>query len=188
MVWPVQRQVPQFLSQHPHGYILRTYQPGDESGFFQLMALAGWPDWDAERLKPWLYRILPRGWFMAVDQESDEIMATSMATHDPTWQVPFCAELGWVAAHPAHTGNGLGTLVVAAALTRMLEAGYEVIHLFTEEWRFAALKIYLRLGLIPIVDSEHSLQHWQVICNQLNWPFIPDSWGKEGWSFTSQFK
>jgi hypothetical protein len=97
MVWPVQRQVPQFLSQPPHGYILRTYQPGDESGFFQLMALAGWPDWDAERLKPWLYRILPRGWFMAVDQESDEIMATSMATHDPTWQVPFCAELGWVA-------------------------------------------------------------------------------------------
>jgi predicted nucleic acid-binding protein len=32
------------------GYTIRTYRPGDESRFFQLMDLAGWKGWDDERL------------------------------------------------------------------------------------------------------------------------------------------
>jgi len=59
MVWPSSRlsQPPPVVL--PPGYRLRPYQPGDETRFFEVMALAGWPGWDEERLKPWLYRMLP---------------------------------------------------------------------------------------------------------------------------------
>ncbi len=176
MLWPNGLQVSPTLYTPPKGYLLRTYQPGDKPGFFLLMGKAGWPDWDDEKLNPLLYRLLPEGWFMIVEEDSGDIVASSMATHDPTWQVPFCAELGWVAAHPNHTGKGLGTVVVAAAVARMLEVGYLAIHLYTEVWRFAALKIYLRLGFVPYLNPPESTGHWEEICSKLDWPFKPQDW------------
>lgn len=64
MIWPenLSNRSPEI--QMTAGYQLRTYQQGDEARFFEVMALAGWPGWDDARLKPWLYRILPEGWFM----------------------------------------------------------------------------------------------------------------------------
>ena len=154
----------------PAGYAIRAYQPGDETRFYKLMELAGWPDWDQAKLKPWLYRILPEGWYMVTDPKDGEIVATAMATHDPTWVVPFCGEIGWVATHPAHTGQGIGTAVVAAVTTRFIEIGYRQIHLFTEHWRLPAIKIYLKLGYVPLVDADEVKSLWQHIFQKLTWP------------------
>ena len=163
MVWPEHLLDAPPSIQLPPGYRLRTYQPGDETHFYKLMALAGWPGWGDERLKPWLYRILPEGWFMAIHEESDQIVATCMATHDHTWHTPFCGEVGWTAAHPAHTGKGLGTAVVSAVPGRFLKAGYRNIHLYTEIWRLAALKIYLKLGYVPFIHSSEDVGLWEDI-------------------------
>jgi len=154
----------------PAGYILRTYQPGDENRFFTLMKLAGWSGWDEQILKPWLYRILPQGWFMITHEVSGEIVATAMATHDHTWKFPFCGEVGWVAADPAHAGRGLGLAVVAAVTVRFIDVGYQHIHLFTEHWRLAAIKIYLKLGYSPLVDSHEVELLWHRVYEQLSWP------------------
>jgi mycothiol synthase len=176
MIWPEGRLQSPPIVELPTGYHLRTYRPGDEARFYEVMALAGWPGWDMEKLKPWLYRILPEGWFMAVHTASDQIVATVMATHDPTWLHPFCAELGWVAADPAHTGKGLGTAVVAAATACMIAAGYTHVHLYTEPYRLAALKIYLKLGYVPYLSAPGEVELWHEICEQLAWPFTPDEW------------
>ena len=46
MVWP------EHLFDHPptpqplDGYVLRTYQKGDEARFYEIMALSGWGGWD----------------------------------------------------------------------------------------------------------------------------------------------
>ena len=160
----------------PPGYQLRTYQKGDRTGFYKIMELAGWTGWNDERLKPWLYRILPQGWFMATSDATGEIVASSMATHDHTWIKPFCGEVGWTVAHPAHRGKGLGTAVVAAVTKRFMEAGYRTIHLYTEPWRLAALKVYLNLGYVPLVDAPSALDRWRDICEQLAFPFRPEQW------------
>lgn len=81
MVWPKRLLDAPPLVQLPPGYSLRTYQPGDESRFFKVMELAGWPGWDAEKLRPWRERILPRGWFVVVHDASGEIVATAMALY-----------------------------------------------------------------------------------------------------------
>lgn len=176
MLWPEGQTISAIQFQSPPGYSLRTYQPSDETGFYGLMAKAGWPGWDAERLRPWLFRSLPEGWFMLTEETRGNIVATCMATHDPTWLVPFCGEVGWTAVHPEHQGKGLGNIVVAAVIERFLQAGYTCIHLYTEVWRFAALKMYFKLGFVPLLDPPQSIDQWQEICARLNWPFTPEAW------------
>jgi mycothiol synthase len=149
MVWPEHMLDLPAAVKLPAGYSLRTYRPGDDSRFYELMELAGWPGWNDDKLWPWLVRILPQGWFMVGSEEGGEIVATCMALHDHTWSHSFCGELGWLACDPAHTGKGLGLAVGAAVTARFIEVGYRHIHLYTEHWRLAAIKTYLKLGYIP---------------------------------------
>ena len=176
MVWVPCRQASAARIQLPAGYFIRTYRPGDEESFFRLMESVGWTGWDEARLRPWLYRILPGGWFFAVHKANGKIAATCMATHDPTWQVPFCGEVGWTATHPNHQGRGLGKVVVSAVVACFLDTGYGCIHLYTEHWRDAALKLYLNLGFVPYLVPPDSIQLWEKICATLNWAFEPETW------------
>jgi len=174
MVWPAARMTAPVRL--PTGYTLRPYRPGDEPRFCQLMALAGFTGWDDERLRPWVARILPDGWFMAVHTASDQIVATAMCLHDHTELHPFGGELGWVAGDPAHAGRGLGLAVCAAVTARFIAAGYRNIHLYTEDWRLAALRTYLKLGYVPLLFAPDMPDRWQAVCAQLDWPYAPDAW------------
>lgn len=176
MVWPAQRFNRPPAVQLAPGYHLRTHQPGDDAAFFELMALAGWPGWDEARLRPWLPRIPPHCWFMAVHSGSGTLAASAMGLHDDTDLHPGGGELGWVAGNPAHAGHGLGLAVSAAVTARLLELDYRNIHLYTEHWRLAALKSYLTLGYVPFLYLPEMWERWWVICEQLSWPFTPEQW------------
>jgi phosphosulfolactate phosphohydrolase-like enzyme/GNAT superfamily N-acetyltransferase len=176
MVWPEHRLSAPPAVRLPPGYMLRTYRPGDEPRFYEVMALAGWPGWDDEKLRPWLARIPPESWFMVVHEASDRIVATAMGLHDHSEAHPFGGELGWVACDPAHTGKGLGMAVCAAVTARLIEARYRAIHLYTEQWRLAALKTYLKLGYVPYLYAPEMPERWRMVCEQLQWPFTPEAW------------
>ena len=176
MVWPKHLLHMPPTVRLPFGYTLRTYHRGDEPRFYKVMELAGWPGWNDEKLRPWLARILPQGWFLAVHEASNEIVASAMAVHDHTELHPFGGELGWVAADPAHTGKGLGMAVCSAVTARLIAASYRDIHLYTEDWRLPALKTYLKLGYVPFLYAPDMPQRWQTICTQLHWPFTPETW------------
>jgi len=174
MVWPEHLLNAPPAVRLPFGYTLRTYRRGDEARFYEVMELAGWPGWNDEKLRPWISRIPPESWFMAIHEESNEIVATAMALHDHSELHPFGGELGWAAGDPAHAGKGLGMAVCAAVTARLIDAGYRNIHLYTEHWRLAALKTYLKLGYIPFLYTPEMPERWQAICAQLQWPFTPE--------------
>lgn len=176
MVWPEQRFATLPTVMVPPGYTLRTYRRGDEAGFYRVMALAGWPGWDDDKLRPWIARIPPESWFMVSHDATNAIVATAMGLHDHADDHPFGGELGWVAADPAHHGRGLGTAVCAAVTARLIAAGYRNIHLYTEHWRLAALKLYLKLGYVPFLYAPEMPERWRVICRQLGWPYTPEQW------------
>lgn len=171
MIWPRERLRARLTAKAPRGYELRTYQPGDEAGFFQLMELAGFGGWNQETLKPWLLKILPDGWFMIVHRRTGTIVATTMATHNPSELHPFGGELGWVAGHPAHAGKGLGAATCTAVTARFLRAGYRNIYLKTDDFRLPAIKTYLKIGFVPFfqVGPDHPAR-WQALGGKLNWP------------------
>jgi mycothiol synthase len=176
MVWPEHLLQTPPAVRLPPGYALRTYRLGDEARFYEIMEQAGWPGWDEKKLQPWLSRILPRGWFMAVHEQSRQIVATAMALHSHSEWHPLGGELGWLAGDPAHAGQGLGLAVSAAVTARFIDAGTRDIHLYTEDFRLAALKTYLKLGYVPFLYAPEMRDRWQAICAQLGWPFTPADW------------
>ena len=171
MIWPPHLLGSPPAAIMPPGYSLRAYQPGDEPGFLRLMALAEFTEWEEEKmLTEWFARILPQGWFMAVHDATGEIVATAMACYDHTERHPFGGALGWVAGDPAHAGKGLGMAVSAAVTARLMSAGYRDIHLDTEDERLAAIKVYLKLGYVPLLYAPDMPTRWQAVYRQLNWP------------------
>jgi mycothiol synthase len=162
--------------QLPVGYSLRTYLPGDATRFFEVMSIAGWQGWNDEKLKPGVARILPDGWFMIVDDASNQIVATAMALRDMSEFGSPGGELGWLASDLAHSGKGLGLAVSAAVTARFIREGYRHIHLYTEHWRLTALKTYFKLGYVPFLDLPEMKERWRVICEQLHWQYAPEQW------------
>ena len=176
MVWPEHLLDDPPCVQLPPGCSIRTYQRGDEPRFFRLMELAGWEGWDYDVLQPSLAKILPDGWFMAIHDSSNEIVATAMALHNYTGRYPFWGDLGWLASDPAHAGKGLGLAVSSAVTCRLINAGYRNIQLFTEDYRLPALKTYLRLGYLPSLYAPAMAKRWRAVCAKLQWPYAPDEW------------
>jgi mycothiol synthase len=176
MIWPESRLSLPPTVNVPAGYKIRTFQQSDQDHYYKLMKVAGWSGWDDQKLHPWLYRILPNGWYMIIHNDSNQIVASCMATHDPTWTTPFCGELAWLAGDPTHSGKGLGTAAAAAVTSKFIQCGYKVIHLFSEPFRLAALKIYLSLGYIPLLEPLESISIWKQVCIHLDWLFTPDEW------------
>jgi len=92
----------------PAGYALRTLRDEDKPGHLRVMAEAGFDQWNEQALEQWLFRVLPDGFFVVVHRASGQVVATAMATHNPSELHPYGGELGWVAASPQHAGRGLG--------------------------------------------------------------------------------
>ena len=170
MVWPASRLGSVPMPAPLAGYTVRTWRPGDEPRFYELMALAGWPGWDAERLSCSLNRILPDGWYLAEHAASGTVVASAMALHNYKGTYPFWGELGWLAAHPDHSGRGLGLALSACVVRRFVAAGYRLIHLHTEEFRLAAIKTYLKLGFEPWTGGPDSETQWERVLDRLGWP------------------
>ncbi len=104
----------------PTGYRLRLFTRGDEARFYEVMALSGWAGWDAARLQPTLERVLPAGWFFAVHQATDQIVASAMSLHNYHALHPFGGEIGWIASDPAHRGRALGYAVCAVGNIQLM--------------------------------------------------------------------
>ena len=154
----------------PPGYRLRCATEADAGGFIELMAKAGFSGWDAERLAGQRAKVVPDGHFVIEHQASGRLVATAMAQHAGRPDQPYWAEMGWVAADPAHKGKGLGLAVCAAVTARLLRAGYRRIHLLTDDWRLPALKTYLKLGYEPVLTGEGMAERWRKLGEALGWP------------------
>jgi mycothiol synthase len=176
MAWPEAMLKGSVAPQTPTGYVIRTYQTGDDRSFMALMALMDFDQWTQDKLDFNISRILPEGWFFAVDTKSEAIVATAMCLHNYSEHYPFTGDLGWLACHPDHQGKGLGYSLSASATNRFRDAGYSRIQLHTEYYRLPAIKTYLKLGYLPVTYCAEVDELWQEACRQLNWPYTPESW------------
>ena len=172
MLWPehLQEMPPESLAAEqalPAGYRLRTYRPEDETGYLAVMHAAGFTHFDHKAVQLWLDKVLPDGFFLVEHEPTGQIVATAMATHNPSPLHPFGGELGWVAGSPEHAGKHLGRVVCAAVTARFLRAGYRRIYLKTDDWRLPAIATYLRLGYVPFLYADDMAERWRVVCARL---------------------
>jgi mycothiol synthase len=176
MAWPAVTDRTPIDTRVPRDYLIRTYRPGDEPAFLDLMALMDFDPWSPQKLEYNLGRILPDGWFFALDARTTEIIATAMSLHNYSGDSPFTGDLGWLACHPEHRGRGLGYSLAALVTNRFLTAGYTRIQLRTEYYRLPAIKTYLKLGYRPVMYCKEAQEQWREVCRQVGWPYTPDRW------------
>jgi len=182
MIWPPDKLGAALEPNTAPGYVIRTYRPGDEAHFLSLMAKMDFDPWDDEKLRYNMARIIPDGWFFAVERASESIVGTAMCLHNYTGSTPFTGDVGWLVCDPCHRGHRLGYSLTAYVTARFVHAGYARIQLHTEYYRLPAVKIYLTLGYLPVIRSREMYCLWQEVCEQIGWEFTPDAWSRREWT------
>ncbi len=158
------------------GYTLRTFHPEDMQNYLSLAHGAGFDRFTAEKVEGHRATVLPDGFFVVEHEASRELVASAMAQHVSDEMHPEGGVLGWVMGNPRHSGRGLGTAVCVAATARLLRAGYRRMHLKTDDERLPALKIYFKLGWVPLLYAPDMETRWQEVCAKLGREFSPHRW------------
>ena len=145
----------------PEGFVQRAYRPGDEDGWVALLLEAGFEEWDRPRIDEYLADPERREGSSVVVEGGVVVAATfaSRLTRDGV-------ELGvldYVASSPARRRLGLGRAVCTAVARFQVERGYPAVTLFTDDWRLAAIGLYLSLGYEPDMHREDMPGRWDAI-------------------------
>lgn len=162
MVWP---GVPlPAVPPVPSGFSLRNFVPDDRKAYLKLMRKTFGHE---HPLDYWSEHVLPGGFFVVVDERSAAIASTCMASHHPSARHPEGGNLGWLATDPAYAGRGLGTIASVAVTRRLVAAGYSRPYLTTDDFRHAAIRLYLKMGWIPYVFNEATADRWKVVLGSI---------------------
>lgn len=151
----------------PEGYTLRTYQPGDEAAWCEIMDTGVGSNWTVEECRAQITDqdiFLPDGLFFITCNE--EPVASACVWPNAMYG-PTSAQVHMVCAKPSHRGKGLGYLVTLALLHYMRDHGYESTYLSTDDFRIPAIKAYLRLGFEPAYIEESHRLRWGAIFSEL---------------------
>jgi mycothiol synthase len=94
--------------------------------------------------------------------KGEALAAMSMAWYEPEiW--PRSGFVFWVAVEEGHRGLGLGSYVLSRALQHIADDGYIDAVLYTEDSNFAAIRLYLKFGFVPMITgtSAGERERWE---------------------------
>jgi mycothiol synthase len=153
----------------PAGYALRAMRPEEGPCWTRIVNEAFGQDKPAffeKTMRPDLAFRLDRVLFIT---RNDEPVATASAWHVPKWG-EGTGYLHYVATRPDHAGRHVGEVVSIAALHKMVTEGHTSAVLQTDDFRLAAVKVYLRLGFEPVLVDENQRDRWPAVFAQLGRP------------------
>ena len=148
----------------PAGYVLRTYQPGDEKGWAEVLRLAGFKDWSTDKCRDYLQESTRRRGSHLVAC-GKKVVAVTFSTPHP--EDPAVGLLDYVATHPDHRGCRLGRSVCAGVMRFFLAEGRPLVRLLTDDWRLPAIALYLNLGFEPVMTRADMPARWEAVFTQL---------------------
>ncbi len=150
----------------PAGYRLRIFNFADEDSYLRLLHRAGFV-FSRKQLHGILSMCLPNGCFVVQHKATRDLVATMMARHVSSPEHPFGGRIDWLASDPEHRRRGLGAICARSAASRLLQSGYESIWVTTDDYRLAALKIFLAMGFKPCITPE-TKDRWKKVKDVIN--------------------
>ena len=144
---------------------IRTFAPGDEEALKDaLVSLTLHRYDDAELDRDILERagVIPQGVFLAELAGMPVGTATGYITPKTGKGM-----LHMVSVLPEASGRRLGEILCGRAVAFMLAHGVKLIDLTTDDPRLPAIKIYLRLGFLPVADDAEMCGRWQDVLDNL---------------------
>ena len=165
LMW-YQHATPPGVRRLKEGYRLRTYRDGDGSAWAELLNdCSELGVWTVARIeKVLLSALLPDGQFFAT---MDEALIAGAGLYDGEKRGRPCWEIGWVVTDPRHRGLGLAWQVTAAAVETALSQPPRPIFLMTDDFRVAAVKLYLKMGFVPDFDHGSYRDRWAKLGGEL---------------------
>ena len=150
----------------PSGYELRTYRPGDEAAWAEIMN-TGIGEWTAEKCRECLTsqpQFLPDGLFFITFEGKLVGSACAWRKSPDEWTSGY---LHMVCVVPEHRGKQLGYLLTLAVLRFFRDHGFCEVRLDTDDRRIPAIKAYLRLGFEPHYLDDSHRNRWRVVLGSL---------------------
>ena len=154
--------------QVPDGYELRSYQPGDDQAWCDIMEGNVGRNWTAELFEQKMSsdpRFSPDALFFALHEESP---VASACAWRPSPEEEVVGDVHMVGALDDHRGKGLGHLVNSAVLHKLKEQGFQKAHLKTDDWRLAAINSYLKAGFEPLNTHISHAERWDLILEKIS--------------------
>lgn len=152
----------------PSGYTLRPFRDGDDAAYNDLFRLA-WPD--VGTLAHTRAHALPDGLLVIEHDVSSELVGSCVAFAPESPRYPDDGSLGWLVVDAAHGKRGLGAILAATVTNRLVDQGFALPWLGTEDDRLAALRIYLALDWKPRLYDEGMEARWREIFGRLGRQF-----------------
>jgi len=150
----------------PEGYRVRHYREGDEAGLSRVFASG---DLGMETPEQVREKLIEHPCFtperLIVVERDGEIVATASAWVNET--DPSKGYLHMVGVLDGHRGKRLGALVTAEALKYHRSKGFRAQQLNTDDFREAAIKLYLDFGFVPVCTDETHPGRWAVLADKL---------------------
>ena len=73
-----------------------------------------------------------------------------------------------VCCKPEYRGMGLGKLIIKIAIDALKTEGMKTGHIFTDDWRKPAIKLYLKAGFVPDTESKSDYKaRWDRIFEEM---------------------
>lgn len=152
----------------PVGYELRQYRPSDERAYKDLFNLGFAGDY----LEHTQAQAIADGFYVVEHTASGHLVASCVALRGGWDGGHDRGRLGWLIVDPSHARLGLGTIVAAKVTNRLSQEGYEIPGLGTEDFRLAAISIYLNLAWRPYLHQEDMERRWRDVFKQLGRMFL----------------
>ena len=152
----------------PPGYDLRTYEPGDDQHWCDIMEGNVGRNWTIEKFEEKMSsdpRFSPDGLFFATHNGKPVASACAWRL---TPEEEIVGDVHMVSALDAYRGRGLGHLVNAAVLNKLKEQGFQKAHLKTDDWRLPAINSYLKAGFEPLNTHISHAERWDIILDKIS--------------------
>lgn len=112
---------------------------------------------------------VPKNSIFCVEDEKGVPVATATAQLKLNGDV---AHLHMVGVRENARGKGLGLSVCAAVVQKHRDEGRMNCFLSTHDWRLPAVKHYLKLGFLPVLNHESARGRWAILAKTFNIPSI----------------
>jgi mycothiol synthase len=151
----------------PEGCDIRTYQPGDEQAWADIMNTGIENDWTAAKVVAELTgtpQFDPEGLFFVTIKGKPVGSACAWRLWEDETEEGV---VHMVCVLPEARGKNLGYTVTLRVLHHLRERGFKWAVLTTDDFRIPAIKAYLRLGFEPLYADETHEQRWEEVLKKI---------------------
>ncbi len=181
MMYLVPNKEDTVVPQPVEGFRVRVYRDEDVAAYSALRVSVNFGAWDAAEANKYRYgKAVTDGMLVCEELSTGKLVASASLEHSDYSDRPDIGGIGWVMADPAYQGKRLGRWVCeeVQALAVVHPTAFRRMVLLTDDFRLAAIALYLKTGWVPLMFEEDMPGRWQEICRNLkrDYATLPKMW------------